>query len=59
MTKKNTNDTKKTEAFNLEEALEDIQKPEFLKRAFVKTVDTSKIKSQSDLEKEFKKYLGD
>ena len=59
MTKKNTNDTKKTEAFNLEEALKDIQKPEFLKRAFVKTVDTSKIKSQSDLEKEFKKFMGE
>lgn len=43
-------------AFDLENELKEYPKPEFLKRAFLKTVDVDKIKSKSDLDKEFKKY---
>lgn len=47
---------KKDDDFNLEEVITECPKPDFVKRAFVRTVDTSKIKSKSDLVKEFKKY---
>lgn len=43
-------------AFNLTDELLDYPKPEFLKKAFVRVMDTSKIKSKSDLDKEFKKF---
>lgn len=46
----------KSEAFDLDEALEECPKPEWVKNAFKITVDTSKIKSQSDLVKAFKDY---
>lgn len=52
MSKKNND----KETFNLTESLNDLPEADFLKRAFVKTVDVSKIKSKNDLEKEFKKY---
>ena len=47
---------KKAESFDLEQALEDCPKPEWVKKAFLKTVDVSKIKSESDLKKQFKTY---
>ena len=46
----------KVEPFNLEEALEKVPLPEYYKRAFLITCDTSKIKSQSDLDKMLKTY---
>ena len=42
--------------FDLQTALAECPKPEWVKRAFLKTVDVSKIKSESDLKKEFKTY---
>lgn len=47
---------KEKTAFDLNVELETYPKPEFMKRAFIKTVDISKIKNKSDLDKEFKKY---
>ena len=51
--------TKKKEdaKFDLQEALTDLQVAEFVKRAFVRTVNVDNIKSKSDLDKEFKKYM--
>lgn len=51
--KKNDKDTE----FDLQSALTDLPYPDFVKRAFNKTVDLSKVKSKSDLDKEFKKYM--
>ena len=46
---------KKTEeAFDLDTALEECPKPEWYKIAFTKIIDTSKIKSQDDLNKQMK-----
>ena len=45
-----------TESFDLEKALEECPKPDWFKRAFVKVMDTSKIKSQDDLIKYMKKF---
>lgn len=42
--------------FDLQTALDECPKPEWYKRAFLKTVDASKIKSLSDLKKQFKTY---
>lgn len=42
--------------FDLETALAEYPEPEWYKKAFLKTMDTAKIKSQSDLEKAFKTY---
>lgn len=47
---------KKEETFDLETALQECPKPEYYKRAFCITCDTSKIKSQDDLIKLMKKY---
>ena len=47
---------KKAESFDLEQAIKDCPKPEWVKKAFLKTVDVSKIKSESDLKKQFKTY---
>ena len=47
---------KKAESFDLEQALEDCPKPEWVKKAFLKTIDASKIKNESDLKKQFKTY---
>lgn len=55
MTKKKEDET--NAKFDLQEALNDLSYPDFVKRAFVKTVDVGKIKSKSDLDKEFKKYM--
>ena len=44
------------EEFDLEQAIEEYPKPDWYKLAFTRTMDTSKIKSQSDLEKAFKTY---
>ena len=52
MVKKET----KQNDFDLQTALAECPKPEWVKRAFLKTVDTSKIKSLSDLKKQFKTY---
>lgn len=53
---KKKEDAKEVEPFNLEEALEKVPLPEYYKRAFLITCDTSKIKSQSDLDKMLKTY---
>ena len=42
--------------FDLETAIKECPKPEWYKKAFLKTVDTTKIKSESDLKKQFKTY---
>ena len=46
--------TETEEAFDLEKALEECPKPEWYKKAFIKIMDTSKIKSQDDLTKQMK-----
>lgn len=48
--------TEKAESFDLTKALEDCPKPDWYKRAFIRTMDISKIKSESDLVKLMKKY---
>ena len=45
-----------TEAFDLEKALAECPKPEWYKKAFCITMDTSKIKSYEDLVKMMKRY---
>ena len=57
MAKKKTEEEDKT-AFDLEQALADCPKPEWYKRAFVKVMDTSKIKSENDLKKSMKEFGG-
>ena len=52
MTKK---ETEKTD-FDLQTALAECPKPEWYKKAFLKTMDTSKNKNQKDLIKAFKTY---
>ena len=47
---------KKAESFDLEQAIKDCPKPEWYKKAFLKTIDVSKIKNESDLKKQFKTY---
>ena len=49
---------KEETAFDLQEALDECPKPEWYKKAFMITMDTSKIKSQDDLIKAMKKYGG-
>ena len=44
------------EKFDLEKALSECPKPEWYKKAFLVTMDTTKIKSKSDLSKAFKTY---
>ena len=44
------------EEFDLEKALSECPKPEWYKRAFLVTMDTSKIKNQNDLNKAMKTY---
>ena len=57
MAKKKTEETK-VDAFDLKEALIDCPKPEWYKRAFVKVMDTTKIKSENDLKKSMKEFGG-
>ena len=47
---------KESDSFDLETAIQECPKPEWYKKAFLKTVDVSKIKSLSDLKKQFKTY---
>lgn len=47
---------KETETFDLQKALEECPKPDWYKKAFVVTMDLSKVKSQKDLIKLFKEY---
>ena len=49
---------KEETAFDLTKALEECPKPEWYKRAFVKIMDTSKVKSQEDLIKLMKEFGG-
>ena len=44
------------EGFDLEAAIEAYPAPDWYKLAFTRTMDLSKIKSESDLEKAFKTY---
>lgn len=53
--------TKKEEAkatFDLIEAINECPKPDWYKKAFMKVMDTSKIKSQADLTKMMKEFGG-
>lgn len=58
MAKKEAKTEEKTNevAFDLNEALKECPKPEWYKRAFIRTIDTSKIKSNNDLIKAMKTY---
>ena len=58
MTTKKQKETKK-DVFDFDKELTDLPYADFVKRAFGKIVDTTKIKNQSDLEKEFKKFMGE
>ena len=49
---------KEETAFDLQEALKECPKPEWYKKAFMITMDTSKIKSKDDLNKLMKEYGG-
>lgn len=52
---------KKEEAkatFDLIEAINECPKPDWYKKAFMKVMDTSKIKSQADLTKMMKEFGG-
>ncbi len=49
---------KEETAFDLTKALEECPKPDWFKRAFVKVMDISKIKSQEDLIKLMKEFGG-
>jgi hypothetical protein len=42
--------------FDLDKALKECPKPEWYKNAFVKVMDTSKIKNQNDLTKQMKEF---
>ena len=46
----------KTDDFNLLEELEDYPCPDWYKKAFLKTYDTSKIKNRNDMEKAIHEY---
>ena len=50
--------TETKEAFDLETALAECPKPDWYKKAFCKVMDTSKIKSQNDLNKLMKEFGG-
>ena len=56
MAKKKTEE--KAETFDLKEALADCPKPEWYKKAFLKVMDTGKIKSEADLIKLMKEFGG-
>ena len=43
-------------SFDLEKALSECPKPEWYKKAFTQTMDTSKIKNEKDLIKLMKEY---
>jgi len=43
--------------FDLDDELKKLEQPDWLITAFTKTVDLSKVKSKSELNKEFKKYM--
>ena len=47
---------KEDKDFNLEAEIEKIQQPDWYKKAFVRVMDTTKIKSKSDLDKAFKEF---
>lgn len=46
----------KNNTFDLEKALSECPKPEWYKKAFLITMDTSKVKNQNDLVKLMKTY---
>ena len=57
MDKKQTKEEKTPkEEFDLEKELEDYPCPDWYKKAFLKTYDTSKIKNRNDMEKAIKEY---
>ena len=47
---------KEEPVFDLETALQECPKPEWYKKAFLKTMDTTKIKNNDDLIKSMKTY---
>ena len=55
--KKSKDEAKKSDdEFNLIEELKDYPCPDWYKKAFLKTYDTSKIKNRNDMEKAIKEY---
>ena len=57
MAKKKTKEEKTPkEEFDLIKELEDYPCPDWYKKAFLKTYDTSKIKNRNDMEKAIKEY---
>lgn len=57
MAKKSKETDKADTNFDFDKALTDCPKPDWLKEAFVRVIDISKIKNQSDLNKKFKEFL--
>ena len=57
MAKKKTDEIT-TDTFDLTKALEECPKPDWYKEAFLKVMDTTKIKSQDDLIKQMKIFGG-
>ena len=53
--------TKKKEeentAFDLNAGLKELNKPDWVIKAFTKVIDLSNVKTQTGLEKEFKKFM--
>ena len=43
--------------FDLEAGLKELEEPDWVVKAFSNQIDLTKVKNQSDLEKEFKKYM--
>ena len=56
MAKKKKTEEKTVDDFDLEKELEAYPCPDWYKQAFLKTVDTSKIKNRNDMEKAIIKY---
>lgn len=57
MSKKKDEVEKTNKTFDVETALNELPVADWIKTTFKETVDVSKIKSQNELEKEFKKYM--
>lgn len=47
----------KKEVFDLKTELEKLPYPDWVRKAFIKQVNTNKIKNSKDLDKEFKKFM--
>lgn len=57
MSKKKDEVEKTNKTFDVETGLKELQKADWIIDAFRDKIDVTKIKSQNELEKEFKKYM--